>query len=90
MDCGDAGVGVAEHPAAIFDGAHAGHVEVLPGRAGVAVPAVVADVDQDLGAVEGELADFVGEDGLVADEDAVAVAWPLADSRRKTVRWFPE
>ena len=38
--------------------------------AGVAVPAVVRDVDEDLGAFGGELADFAGEDGFVADEDA--------------------
>ena len=38
---GDAVVGVEENPAVIFNGAHAGHVEVLPGGAGVAVPGVV-------------------------------------------------
>ena len=47
---GDSGVGGAKDPAVIFDGAHANHVEVLPGGAGVAVPAVVGDVDQDIGA----------------------------------------
>jgi len=42
---GDSGIGVAEDPAAVFYSAHAGHVEVLPGGAGVSVPAVVGDVD---------------------------------------------
>ena len=78
-DGGDAVVGVAQKPAAVFDGAHAGHVQVLPGRAGVAVPAIVADVDEDLGAELREVADFVGEDGLVTDEDAVAVAVEAED-----------
>ena len=72
--CGDAVVGGAQKPAAIFDGAHASHVEVLPGGAGVAVPAVVADVDQNFSAELGEVADLVGEDRFVADEDAVAMA----------------
>ena len=71
---GDSGVGGAKDPAVIFDGAHADHVEVLPCGAGVAVPAVVGDVDEDVGALLGELADLVAEDGLVADEDAVGVA----------------
>ncbi len=71
---GDAVVGVAQNPAAVFDGPHARHVQVLPGRAGVAVPAVVADVDEHLGAEPRELADLVGKDRFVADEDAVAMA----------------
>ena len=70
--CGDAGVGGAKDPAVVFDGAHADHVEVLPGGAGVAVPAVVGDVDEDVARLAvGELADLVAEDGLVADKDAV-------------------
>ncbi len=72
--CGDSGVGGTQNPAVIFDGAHADHVEVLPGGAGVAVPAVVGDVDQDFGSLLGELADLVAEDGLVADEGSVGVA----------------
>ena len=77
--CSDSGVGGTKNPAVIFDGAHADHVEVLPGGAGVAVPAVVGDVDQDIGALLGELADLVAEDGLVADEDAVGVAVGFED-----------
>ena len=78
-DRGDAVVGVAQNPAAVFDGPHARHVQVLPGRAGVAVPAVVADVDQHLGAQLRELAHLVGKDRLVADEDAVAMAVEAKD-----------
>jgi hypothetical protein len=47
---------------------------VLPGSAGVAVPTVVADVDQHLGPQPSKLPHLVGEDRLIADEDAVAVA----------------
>ncbi len=72
--CGDSGVGGAENPAVVFDGAHANHVQVLPWGAGVAVPAVVGDVDQNFSAQLGELADLVAEDGLVADEGSVGVA----------------
>ncbi len=67
-------VGVAQQPAAVLDGPHARHVEVLPGGAGVAVPAVVADVDEHLRAQLRKLAHLIGEDGFVADEDAVASA----------------
>ena len=47
-------VGGAKNPAVVFDGAHTDHVEVLPGGAGVAVPAVVGDVDEDVGPLLGE------------------------------------
>ena len=57
----------------VLDGAHAGHVEVLPRSAGVAVPAVVGEVDEDLCTVAGEVADFVAEDGFVTDEGAEPV-----------------
>src|ERR1700744_492477 len=72
--CGDTRVGCAENPAVVFDGTHANHVEVLPCGAGVAVPAVVGDVDEYVGTLLGEMADLVTEDGFVADEDAVGVA----------------
>ena len=73
IDRRDPSVGVAQQPAAILDGAHARHVQVLPGRAGVAVPSVVADVHEDFGAVARELAHLVGENSFIADEDAVAM-----------------
>src|ERR1700757_2024263 len=55
---GDSGVRGAQNPPMIFDGAHADHVEVLPGCAGVAVPAIVGDVDEDVCAENWILADF--------------------------------
>src|SRR5580698_1175394 len=70
---GDAVVGVAQQPAPVLDGAHAGHVQVLPGRAGVAIPAVVAQVHKDVGAELGELPHLVGKDRLIADEHSVAM-----------------
>ena len=75
----DSGVGGAKDPAVIFDGAHAHHVQVLPGSAGVAVPSVVGDVDEDVGPCLSEVADLVAEDGLVADEGAVGVAACVED-----------
>jgi len=75
----DAVVGVAQNPAAVFDGTHARHVQVLPGGAGVAVPSIVRDVDEHLGAELGELPHLIGKNGLVADEDAVAMAVQAED-----------
>ena len=84
IDCrGHAVVGVAQNPAAIFDSAHTRHVQVLPRRAGVAVPSVIADVDQYLGAKLRKLAHFICKHRLIADEYAVAMA-------RATLRTEPE
>jgi len=52
---------------------------VLPGSAGVAVPAIVREVDQHLRAETGKLANLVGEDRLIAEEDAVAMAIEAED-----------
>src|ERR1035437_6942488 len=76
---GDAVVGVAENPAAVFDGTHARHIQVLPRGAGVAVPSVIADVDEDLCAETRELPHLVGEDGFIADENSVAMAVEAED-----------
>ena len=72
-DGGDAGVGVAQQPAAILDRAHARHIERLPGRAGIAVPAVIRDVDQHLGAALHEQPYLIAKYFFVADEDTEAV-----------------
>src|ERR1700735_5241817 len=71
---GNASVGGAQNPAMVFDGSHTNHVEMLPGSAGVTVPAVVRDVDENVGSLLCEVTDLVAEDGLVADEHAVGVA----------------
>jgi hypothetical protein len=76
---GDAGVGGAKYPAVIFDGAHADHVEVLPWCTGVAIPAVVGDIDEYLRVIFHELADLVAEDGFVTDEDTIGVAIAMED-----------
>src|SRR5271156_726838 len=71
---GDAGVGVAKQPASIFNGAHARHVKRLPGRAGIAVPTVIGNIDQHLRSLFCEQAFLVAKDFLVADEDTKAMA----------------
>ena len=68
MERGDTGIGIAEQPASGFDGTHASLVDVLGVGAAVAVPGVVGDVDQNLGAVGGKLADFIRENGFVANK----------------------
>ncbi len=75
----DAVVGVAQQPAAILDGPHARHIQVLPRRARVAVPSIVADVHQHFGAEPRKLPHFVGKHRLVADEDAIAMAVEAED-----------
>ena len=65
---GDTGIGIAEQPASGFDGTHASLGDVLGVGAAVAVPGVVGEVDQNLGAAGGKLADFIREDGFVADK----------------------
>ena len=87
--CGDAVVGVAQQPAAVLDGPHARHVQVLPGGAGVAVPAVVADIHQHLGAIGGKMAHFVSKHGFVADENAVAMELSVRPRTGNGVRSVP-
>src|SRR5580698_3145703 len=65
------GVCGPQNPAIVFDGTHSHHVEVLPRRAGVSVPAIVTQVHQDLGPPAYKLANFVSEDGFVADKDPI-------------------
>src|SRR5579864_8367746 len=67
---GDSGVGGAENPAIVFDGTHASLIEVLRISATIAIPAIVGDIHENLRSVIGELANFVGEDGFIADENA--------------------
>ncbi len=64
----------------IFDGTHADHVEVLPCGAGIAVPAVIGDVDEDVGPLLGEMANLIAKDRFVADEDSVGVTARGEDS----------
>ena len=72
IDCSsDSSVGIAQEPPAVLNRPHPSHVQVLPGRARVAIPTIVADVHQHFGAVARQLAHFVGEHSLIADEYAV-------------------
>ena len=50
--------------------------------AAVAVPSVVRNVDEDLRALLGELADLVGKNGFVADENAE----PLVSRIKRVLR----
>ncbi len=63
-------VHAAQHPAPGFYGADPAHVKVLP-DAPAAVPAVVADVDQHLRALERLPAGHLRDDAVVADIHAV-------------------
>ena len=69
-DGGDAGVGAADEPALLLDAAQARQVEVLAGSRGGAEPAVVADVEEEVGALGRAGLGQPGEDALVADEGA--------------------
>src|SRR5579862_2244347 len=86
----DPGVGGAEQPAVVFDGAHAGLVQVLRVGATVAVPSVIGNVDEDLRALIGELADFVGEDGFVTDENAELFAAGIEGLARHSMSEFAD
>ena len=72
-------VGVPQNPSPIFDRPHAGHVQVLPWSARIAVPTIVADIHQHLGAQASELPHLVGKNSLIADEDAVAMSIEVED-----------
>src|SRR5271168_438940 len=78
---GEAGVGGAKNPAAILDGADAHLGQVLLERRGTAEPAIVGKVDEQASAAPGELADRVGDNGLVTDENGEASARQLADGK---------
>ena len=63
-----AGIGIKQQPAIVFDGAHAGLLEMLCVGSAVAIPAVVGNVHQRLRPIVGKLSDLVWEDGFVTDE----------------------
>src|SRR5579863_8721182 len=74
IDCSsDPCIRVAQQPPAILHRPHAGHIEVLPGRARVAIPSIVRDVHQHFGAVARQLPHLVGKNRLVANENAISV-----------------
>ena len=73
----------------VLDRAHAHHVQVLPRGTGVAVPAVVREVHQDVGATEGELANFVAKDGFVTDERPKSMVAGVEQRARVSGREVP-
>lgn len=58
----------AGHRPAIFHGPHRGHRQGMMGCAGAAVPGVIADIHQKVGAVPDPLAADVRKDGLITDQ----------------------
>ncbi len=67
-------VGVAKEPAAIFHGADTRHVEMLFRGGGAAEPSVVRNIDQQVRAPGGEVANLSREDGFVTNEAPKGVA----------------
>ncbi len=65
-------VRIAQQPPPVLNRSHPRHVQVLPRSTGVAIPGVIADVDQHLSAILRELPHLIRKNRLVADEDAVA------------------
>src|ERR1700739_1518376 len=54
--------------------AHAGHLEVLRGRRRTPEPAIIRDIDQQVGAIQNKASNFAREDRLVTDENAKSTA----------------
>src|SRR5262249_62410709 len=82
---GQAAIGIADEPAAIFNGPHTRNAQMLFRSGGAAKPAVVGDIDEQLRAVSGEVADLVRVDRLVNDGYAEkSDAWPFA---HRVQRW---
>lgn len=73
-DRSDAGVRCTKNPAMVLDSPHADHVEMLPGSAGIAIPAIVGDVDEHLRSLLNILANLVGKDGFITDESPIGMA----------------
>src|SRR5260221_14586707 len=64
----------AQHPPMVLNGPHPHHVQVLPGRAGIAIPPVIGDIDQHLRSLLYELPHLIAEDRLITDKGAVGMA----------------
>src|SRR5262249_53235494 len=65
---GHPGVCRAQKPAVVFNGTHAGLVQVLGVGTAVTVPSVIGDVDQNLRTLIGALPHFVRKNRFVADK----------------------
>src|SRR5258708_25837304 len=89
---GHAGVSVAQQPARIFHRAHSSLLQALGVSAAVAIPAVIRDIHEYLGAILCELPHVVRENGFVTDKDAqLLIAGrqrPARDAARKIPDFF--
>src|SRR5579864_3295240 len=79
---GHTGIGGAQQPSVIFYGSHARLAQVLRISSAVAVPAVVGNIHQHLGALLRELPHLIGENGFVADERSQPSATGVERSSR--------
>ena len=70
---GDARVGVPQQPAMVLHRSHPGLIQMLPTCAGVPIPSIVRDVDEDLSPMQRKLPHLMRKDRLIADEHAIAV-----------------
>src|SRR5438874_753220 len=77
------GIGIAQHPAPIFYGAHASLFQMLRVSAAIAIPAIVRNIYEYLRPIGGKLPDFVGENGLIANENSYLVFPSLERSSRR-------
>src|SRR5665213_3591936 len=66
-------IGSNQYPAIVFNGAHPGHIQVLPGSAGIAIPAIIGNINQNVRALLYKRAYCVGENRLVPYEHSVAM-----------------
>src|SRR5690349_19981028 len=58
----------AEQPAAVLDGSHTCHIQVLPRSAIPSIPSVVGDVDEQFRSVLREAKHLIRKDRFVTDE----------------------
>ena len=69
-DSRDAGIGSSEYPALLFNGTQAGQIEMLPARRCLSEPAVIADINEQIGTLTDALLGKPGENAFVADKHA--------------------
>src|SRR5437868_13847668 len=80
------GIGIAQQPARIFYGTHTSLFQMLRVSATIAIPAIVRNIHEYLRPVGGRLPDFVGENGLIADENSHLVLPGLQRRSRRASR----
>ena len=63
-------VRIQQNPPVILNRSHARHIKVLPRRAGVSIPSIVRNIDEDISPLKREWANLTRENRLIADEDS--------------------